>query len=61
MTQISDELKTQHLIIVIDNMDRLPKAKVQELWATIHSIFTDIDLNNIRIIISFDRCHDTIF
>ena len=57
MTQISEELKNEHLVIVIDNMDRLPKAKVQELWATIHSIFTDIDLSNIRIIIPFDREH----
>ena len=57
MTQISEELKNEHLVIVIDNMDRLPKAKVQELWATIHSIFTDIELGNIRVIIPFDREH----
>ena len=55
--QISKELGEEHLVIVIDNMDRLPKAKVQELWATIHSIFTDIDLSNIRVIIPFDREH----
>lgn len=55
--QISKELGEEHLVIVIDNMDRLPKAKVQELWATIHSIFTDIDQSNIRVIIPFDREH----
>ena len=55
--QISKELGEEHLVIVIDNMDRLPKAKVQEIWATIHSIFTDIDLSNIRVIIPFDREH----
>ena len=55
--EISKELGEEHLVIVIDNMDRLPKAKVQELWATIHSIFTDIDLSNIRVIIPFDREH----
>lgn len=45
------------LILVIDNMDRLPKAKVQELWATIHSIFCDANFQNIKIIIPFDRAH----
>lgn len=57
MSDISEELNTEHLVIVIDNMDRLPKTKVQELWATIHSIFTDIELDNIRVIIPFDREH----
>lgn len=57
MSEISEELNTEHLVIVIDNMDRLPKTKVQELWATIHSIFTDIELVNIRVIIPFDREH----
>lgn len=57
MSEISEELDASHLVIVIDNMDRLPKTKVQELWATIHSIFTDIELDNIRVIIPFDREH----
>lgn len=57
MSEISEELDANHLVIVIDNMDRLPKTKVQELWATIHSIFTDIELDNIRVIIPFDREH----
>lgn len=57
MSEISGELNTEHLVIVIDNMDRLPKTKVQELWATIHSIFTDIELENVKVIIPFDREH----
>ena len=57
ISEISEELDANHLVIVIDNMDRLPKTKVQELWATIHSIFTDIELDNIRVIIPFDREH----
>lgn len=57
ISEISEELDVNHLVIVIDNMDRLPKTKVQELWATIHSIFTDIELDNIRVIIPFDREH----
>ena len=41
MNNIDDDLceKDKRLIIVIDNMDRLPKLKVQELWAAIHSFF----------------------
>lgn len=57
MSEISEELNGRHLVIVIDNMDRLPKTKVQELWATIHSIFTDLELENLRVIIPFDREH----
>lgn len=45
------------LILVIDNMDRLPKQKVQELWAAIHSCFSEEKYTNIRIIIPFDRLH----
>lgn len=45
------------LILVIDNMDRLPKQKVQELWAAIHSCFSEETYTNIRIIVPFDRAH----
>lgn len=45
------------LILVIDNMDRLPKQKVQELWAAIHSCFSEERYTNIRIIVPFDRAH----
>lgn len=45
------------LILVIDNMDRLPKQKVQELWAAIHSCFSEEKYTNIRIIVPFDRLH----
>ncbi|MCD8290790.1 MAG: KAP family NTPase [Prevotella sp.] len=43
------------LIIVIDNMDRLPKDKVRELWAVILSLFSEKEYLNIRIIVPFDR------
>ena len=45
---IDDDLceKDKRLIIVIDNMDRLPKLKVQELWAAIHSFFSEIQYDN---------------
>lgn len=45
------------LVLVIDNMDRLPKQKVQELWAAIHSCFSEEKYTNIKIIVPFDRLH----
>lgn len=45
------------LVLVIDNMDRLPKLKVQELWSAIHSCFSEEKYTNIRIIVPFDRLH----
>ena len=38
-------------------MDRLPKEKVVELWAAIHTFFSEIDYDNIKVIIPFDRSH----
>lgn len=46
-----------YLVIVIDNMDRLPRIRVQELWAAIHSFFADTRYSNIRVIVPFDREH----
>lgn len=59
MNNIDDDLceKDKRLIIVIDNMDRLPKLKVQELWAAIHSFFSEIQYDNIKVIVPFDRLH----
>lgn len=45
------------LIVVVDNMDRLPKLKVQELWAALHSFFSEERYSNIRVIVPFDRAH----
>ena len=45
------------LIVVIDNMDRLPKQKVQELWSALHSFFSEEKYSNIRVIVPFDRAH----
>jgi len=61
MQDISNDLKGQKLILVFDNMDRLPKEKIQELWSSIHIFFADIEckkeLKNIHVIIPFDRLH----
>jgi Cdc6-like AAA superfamily ATPase len=54
-TSIANEHKT--LIVVFDNMDRLPKAKVQELWSAIHSFFSEVKYSNIKTIVPFDREH----
>lgn len=57
MSKIDENIKDCKLIIVFDNMDRLPKIEVQELWAAIHSFFAEINYNNIVIIVPFDRNH----
>ena len=45
------------LVIVFDNMDRLPSQKVESLWSSIHSFFSDKTYRNIKVIIPFDRQH----
>lgn len=45
------------LILVFDNMDRLPTLKVQEFWAAIHSFFSEVKYEKIKVIIPFDRKH----
>lgn len=57
MSKIDESIQDCKLIIVFDNMDRLPKVEVQELWAAIHSFFAEINYNNIVVIVPFDRNH----
>lgn len=46
------------LCIVLDNMDRLPRIKIQELWSSIHTFFAeDNDCKNVSVIVPFDRDH----
>lgn len=56
MKDLDQSLQT-HLILVFDNMDRLPASKVQEFWAAIHSFFSEEKYKHIRVIIPFDRKH----
>ena len=56
MKELDKSLQT-HLILVFDNMDRLPASKVQEFWAAIHSFFSEEKYKHIRVIIPFDRKH----
>lgn len=55
---ISDALIDKHLIIFFDNMDRLPKQKVERLWSSIHTFFAENrGYDNISCIVTFDRKH----
>ena len=59
MKRIDDELKEKktHVVLVIDNMDRLPIAKVKEIWSTIHAFFAECNYDYIQTVIPFDRNH----
>lgn len=56
MSDLSEGL-TKKLIIVYDNMDRLPADKVKELWSSIHTFFSESGYKNIWVIIPFDKMH----
>lgn len=45
------------VIIVFDNMDRLPSEKVMQLWSAIYTFFAGSDFENIWTIIPYDYMH----
>ena len=62
MLAISDYLDNskstyKKLVIVFDNMDRLPSAKVMQLWSTIYTFFSDGGYKSIWTIIPYDYKH----
>lgn len=68
MQAISDDLgktancflkkkKYRKLIIVFDNMDRLPSEKVMQLWSCIYTFFAGGDFENVWTIIPYDYKH----
>jgi hypothetical protein len=57
MSDLSRALTHKELIIVFDNMDRLPPRKVRELWSSIHTFFAEGFFDKIWVIITFDRTH----
>ena len=59
MEKISEFLtkKNQTLVIVFDNMDRLPEEKLRDLWSSLHIFFSDKQYNNIFTVVTFDRVH----
>lgn len=51
------ENKIKKVIIVFDNMDRLPSEKVMQLWSAIYTFFAGSDFENIWTIIPYDHKH----
>lgn len=47
----------KRLVIVFDNMDRLPREKVRQLWSSIQTFFAGKGYNKVWCIIPFDRAH----
>jgi len=55
---ITSDLKSDGLIIVFDNMDRLSKSdKVLSLWSSIHTFFAEEEIDNVWVIIPYDKEH----
>lgn len=53
---IDDGLQKSKLVIVIDNIDRMNKEKVKDIWATIHMCFSSAaELHNILVLVPFDK------
>ena len=58
MTEISRGLpKNDKLVLVFDNMDRLPSEKVHQFWSLIQTFFADDGYSNIWCIIPYDEEH----
>ena len=62
MRAISDYLgstkqKFHRLIIVFDNMDRLPSEEVMQLWSSIYTFFAGGEFENIWTVIPYDYEH----
>lgn len=58
MTDVSKALVPgKRLVVVFDNMDRLPKEKVRQLWSSIQTFFADKGYPKVWCIIPFDRVH----
>lgn len=60
MKDVSDcieQKKSPKLVVVFDNMDRLPADKVKELWSSIHTFFAEDGFENVWAIIPFDQEH----
>lgn len=59
MHDLDDSLndKIKRVVLVFDNLDRLPGHKVQEFWAAIHSFFAEEKFNRIVVVVPFDRAH----
>lgn len=54
---LSNTKAPKKLIIVYDNLDRLPPEKVKAIWSSIHTFFAECDYKNIWVLVPFDRKH----
>jgi hypothetical protein len=54
MEKLSLDLK-KNLIIVVDDMDRLPPDKARICWSLIHTFFSEHQIEGITVIVPFDR------
>ncbi|PID90306.1 MAG: hypothetical protein CSA97_03580 [Bacteroidetes bacterium] len=61
MQDVSDALgervPLRELLVVYDNMDRLPPADIKELWSSIHTFFAEREYEHITVIVPFDKRH----
>ena len=57
MRDLGNALKKKRLVVVFDNMDRLPPDKLRELWSSIHTFFTESSFTGIWVMVPFDRNH----
>ncbi|MEL0650431.1 P-loop NTPase fold protein [Algibacter sp. TI.3.09] len=56
--KITTDLKSEGLVIVFDNMDRLSdSSKVLSLWSSIHTFFAEENIDNVWVIIPYDKIH----
>lgn len=54
MNDLSEDLE-KDLIVVFDNMDRLPPEKVKRLWSLIHTFFSENQFKKIWAVVTFNR------
>ncbi|MCF0065766.1 KAP family NTPase [Dyadobacter chenwenxiniae] len=57
MKDIDNDLENKKLIIIFDNLDRLPKKQILSIWSSIHVFFSEESYKNIKVLIPFDRQH----
>lgn len=58
MQDVNDGItKNTHLVIVFDNMDRLPAEKVKQLWSSINTFFAEKGYPKVWCMIPFDKKH----
>lgn len=52
-----NEASSKKIVIVFDNMDRLPSEKIKVIWTLLHTFFSSKVFSKIWIIVPFDRKH----